>query len=244
MATVTALQSNRRTDKFFFSGMAILILASVLVGFARTYFLAGVFRAPLPNLLIHIHGAVFSSWILLLVLQTSFVAVGRVDLHRRIGLLGFALACLVVIMGLLAATDSLHRAFLLGGPMLEARAFYAVPLADMIVFATLIYLAFHNRSNPPAHKRLILIATIMLLDAAFVRWPMHASWWNLRAAEICCYILLLFVAGYDLWSLGRVQRVTLRASLFVIAFQQIRTPIGHTALWQCFAAWVQLHIRV
>jgi hypothetical protein len=39
--------------------MALLILATVFVGFARTYFLAGVFRAPLPSLLVHIHGAVF-----------------------------------------------------------------------------------------------------------------------------------------------------------------------------------------
>ena len=39
--------------------MAFLILVTVLVGFGRTYFLAGVFRAPLPSLIIHIHGAVF-----------------------------------------------------------------------------------------------------------------------------------------------------------------------------------------
>jgi len=44
----------------FFSGMAVLILASVSVGFARSYYLAGVFEASLPNLLVHIHGVVFS----------------------------------------------------------------------------------------------------------------------------------------------------------------------------------------
>jgi hypothetical protein len=44
----------------FFSGMAGVILASVFVGFAHSYYLAGVFKAPLPNLLIHIHGVGFS----------------------------------------------------------------------------------------------------------------------------------------------------------------------------------------
>jgi hypothetical protein len=39
--------------------MAVVILATVFIGFARSYYLAGVFRAPLPNLLVHIHGAVF-----------------------------------------------------------------------------------------------------------------------------------------------------------------------------------------
>src|SRR5205807_7176863 len=47
------------------------------------------------------------------------------------------------------------------------------------------------RFNPAAHKRLILIATIALLDAAFVRWPIHAAWWDLRVAQMCCYPLLL-----------------------------------------------------
>src|ERR1700722_2719449 len=60
-------------DNLFFSGMAVLILVSVFVGFARSYYLAGVFTAPLPNLLVHIHGAVFSCWIVLLIVQTSLL---------------------------------------------------------------------------------------------------------------------------------------------------------------------------
>ncbi|MGZ7056831.1 MAG: hypothetical protein ACXVK3_15010 [Candidatus Angelobacter sp.] len=49
----------RRFDHVFFSSTALLMLASVFVGFAPTYYLAGVFNAPLPNTIIHIHGAVF-----------------------------------------------------------------------------------------------------------------------------------------------------------------------------------------
>src|SRR5579864_7100908 len=130
------MNRERKFDKVFFSGMALLILATVFVGFARTYYLAGVFRAPLPNLLIHVHGVVFSAWILLLVAQISLVAAGRIDLHRRLGLLGFGLACLMVILGLLAATDNLVRH---SGAGSGAKAFYAVPVADMLVFATLVY---------------------------------------------------------------------------------------------------------
>src|SRR5882724_11694678 len=99
MATAVLQQSdaprtgpNRRYEHLFFSGMAILIFATVFLGFARTYFLAGVFHAPLPNILIHLHGAAFSSWIALLITQTSLVSAGRTDIHRRLGLLGFALA--------------------------------------------------------------------------------------------------------------------------------------------------------
>jgi hypothetical protein len=109
MATGVIRQSNQRFDDLFFSSMAVVILVSAFVGFAPSYYLAGVFKAPLPNLLVHIHGAVFSSWILLLIVQTSLVAADRVDVHRRLGLLGFGLACLVVILGVLVATDAQVR---------------------------------------------------------------------------------------------------------------------------------------
>src|SRR5260370_25475460 len=75
----------RRYDHLFFSAMALLMLATVFVGFARTYYLAGVFHAPLPSRIIHVHGAVFSCWILLLVTQASLASAGRVDIHCRLG---------------------------------------------------------------------------------------------------------------------------------------------------------------
>ena len=65
--------------------MAVLILITVFLGFARTYYLAGVFKADALPLLLHIHGAVFSSWIVLLIVQTSLVARGRV-VRRATGL--------------------------------------------------------------------------------------------------------------------------------------------------------------
>jgi hypothetical protein len=236
--------ARRRFDHLFFSVMAWLILVSVFVGFARSYYLAGVFKAPLPNLLVHIHGAVFSCWILLLIVQTSLVAAGRVDVHRRLGLLGFGLAGLMVVLGVLAATDSLARRFAPGAAGTGARAFYALPLTVMLAFAILLYFAFRNRFNPAAHKRLILIATIAILDAAFERWPVPAKWWGERTAALLCTVpLLLLMIAYDDWSTGKVHRATIRASAFVVALQQLRGPIGRSAPWQAFAAWVQTHAR-
>jgi hypothetical protein len=78
-------QRDGRFDRLLFSVVAVLSLASVLAGFARTYCLAGVLKAPLPNLPIRIHSAVFSCWTVLLIVQTSLAAAGCVDLHRREG---------------------------------------------------------------------------------------------------------------------------------------------------------------
>lgn len=225
----------RRFDHVFFSGMALLLLATVFVGFARTYYLAGVFHAPLPSFIIHLHGAAFSCWILLLVTQTSLVSAGRVDIHRRLGIAGFLLACLMVVLGVLAATDTLLRKG--GPPGVDPRDFYIVPVTDMVIFATLTFFAFRARSNSAAHKRLILIATIGLSIAAIARWPMVHRIPG-RGALIS-YIFLVMLVAYDLWSTRKVHRATLWAGAFVIFVQQIRLPLGHTAAWHAFANWVQ-----
>jgi hypothetical protein len=97
------------TTTGFFSISALLMLATVFAGFAQTYYLAGVFRAPLPNLTIHVHGAAFTWWILLLVTQTSLVAIEWVDIYRRLGIARFLLACAMVVLEVMATTDSLVR---------------------------------------------------------------------------------------------------------------------------------------
>jgi hypothetical protein len=227
----------RRYDHVFFSTMVLLMLATVFAGFARTYYLAGVFHAPLPSLIIHLHGAAFSCWILLLVTQASLVSAGRVDIHRRLGIAGVLLACLMVILGVLAATDSLVRE---AGPTgRDPKFFYIIPLTDMLIFATLVFFAFRARSNPPTHKRLILVATVALLIAAIARWPLALVHRNPIRAALLSYLFLLILAAYDFWSTRRVHRATLWAGAFLIIVQQIRIPIGKTAAWHAFASWAQ-----
>ena len=73
--------ANPPYERYVFCVMALLILGTVFFGFAKSYFLAGVFRAPLPSWVIHVHGAAFTSWILLLIVQTSLVSAGRTLEH-------------------------------------------------------------------------------------------------------------------------------------------------------------------
>ena len=140
---------NPPSRQYFFSpGMAVLILASVIVGLNDLYW-AGVFKAPLQISSFISTARCFPADFLLIV-QTSLVAAGRVDVHRRLGLVGFGLACLMVVLGLLAATDFQVRHFATGDLGLRVRAFYAVPLTSMLAFSTLLYFAFRNRFNPAA----------------------------------------------------------------------------------------------
>jgi hypothetical protein len=220
--------------------MALVMLLTVFVGFAHTYYLAGLFRAPLPSPIIHIHGAVFSCWILLLLAQTSLVSASRVDIHRRLGVAGFFLGCLMVVLGIAAATDSLAR----GAPAgRDVQAFYIVPMTDILVFAVALYLAYRTRSNPPAHKRYIYIATTMLLTPAIARWPFAFVFRKGPVIALFVESFLLILVAYDLWSTRRIHRATLWAGSFLIVVLQLRVPVGNTAAWHAFAAWVQYLVR-
>lgn len=246
MATVSADLTNRtklvsslagrRYDNWFFATMSALILATVFVGFAPTYYLAGVFRAPLPSTIIHVHGAIFSCWVLLFIAQVSLVSARRVDIHRRLGVAGFLLACLMVVAGIWAATDALLRN---APPGRDPKTFYIVPLASMAIFAVLIFSAYRARFQSAAHKRIILIATIALLPAPLVRWHFAFIYRKVPVAQLVTYGFLLLLIAYDLWSTRKIHRATLWASGFLVAMQQISAPIAKTATWQAFAGWVQ-----
>jgi hypothetical protein len=238
------LRLHPRYDDFFFSGMAAVALIVVLIGFARTYFLAGLFRAKLPNLLVHVHGAAFTLWIILFITQISLVTARRVDLHRRLGLLGIGLAIVKVVLGTLTATDRTARRVAQPGTdtLEEVRAFYAVPLGDMLMFPTFVYLGYRNRFQPAVLKRLMWFATMSLLDAGFDRWPIFDPY-SLPIVNLLCFTpLLLLMIGYDWWSTGKVQRVTVWSTIFMVIVQQIRHPIGYTAAWQSFAGWVAMRM--
>jgi hypothetical protein len=227
----------RRYDHYFFSGMALLMLVTVFVGFGPTYYWAGVFRAPLPSFIIHLHGAAFTCWILLLVTQTSLVAAGRVDIHCRLGIAGFLLACAMLVLGVLAATDSLVRE---AGPVgRDPKFFYIIPLSNILIFAVLTFFAFRARFNPTTHKRLILIATLGLLVAAIARWPFAMVHKQAAVAGRFSYIFLALMVAYDLWSTRKVHRATLWAGAFLISVEQAAPLIGRTAGWHAFATWVQ-----
>jgi len=217
------------------------MLATVFVGFGPTYYWAGIFQAPLPSRIIHIHGAIFSCWILLLITQTALVSVKRVDLHRSLGVAGFVLACVMVVVGVMAATDTLVRG---RGPVgRDGLAFYIVPLSDMVVFSILVALAYRDRKNAPVHKRLIYTATSCILIAAIARWPWAYVHRNAAHASYVVFGFLALLIAYDWWSTRKVQRVTLWASALVVFVFEIRIPISHTAAWHSFAAGVQSALR-
>ena len=99
MAVSTAALATRRRTRRFYVGMAIAITITVFAGFSRSYFLKSWYGTPELSRLLHIHGLVFTAWVLFFLSQAVLVATGRTYLHRRMGIGGAVLAALVVIVG-------------------------------------------------------------------------------------------------------------------------------------------------
>src|SRR5512147_1245206 len=91
-------------DRRFATGVAVATALIVFVGFARTYYLKGVFGTPaLSSGLVHLHGIVMTLWFALFVVQVRLIAAHRTDLHRRVGVVGAVLALLVLVVGITTA---------------------------------------------------------------------------------------------------------------------------------------------
>ena len=226
--------ANPAWDRVFFSGMILLLWATVLFGFAKTYFLAGMVTAPLPNALIHVHGAAFTLWMMLLLVQETLIAGRKIKWHKQLGLAGFGLALAMVVLGILAATDSMRRGSD-GHSGLGAETFYAIPITGILTFAVLVYLAYRDRFRPGAHKRLILIATIGITVAAVARWPVGFIHTNPPSRILVILGYLLLVVAYDLLSLGRVLKTTIWASVLTMVLLVGAVPLGFTPAWHAFA---------
>jgi len=260
MATIETgpkLKTRTNYERKFFSAMAALILISVFVGFAPTFFLRGVVKIPpiqrdfmsiaqaLP-LLVVIHGTIYTSWILLLITQTSLIAAHRVRLHRRLGLAGFGLACLVVLGGVAVSSEAIARLFPPADPRIAF--FLAVTLFEVLEFALLACFGYFQRRNPPAHKRLMLLATICLLPQAFFRWPVWPGH-DLRASTIGCWVLLALIACYDFLTIRKIHLTTLgggaaiTVTSLLVASPLVANAFIQNSLWFHFALRLQMFGR-
>ena len=67
--------------------MACVLLILNLIGFGPSYFFGQAFDAPPLPLRTHIHGVIFSAWFVLFLVQTSLIETGKVEHHKKLGIL-------------------------------------------------------------------------------------------------------------------------------------------------------------
>ena len=228
------MSDSGRSDRVFYLAMGLLVLAVVFYGFGRSFYFAPFMPVRQIRPLLQLHAAIFSTWVLLFILQTSLISAQRRDLHRRVGIAGAFLVGLLVVVGGLTVVESVRLQSLQAG---------AVNLfgssTQLAVFAILATAALLLRKRPELHKRLMLVGTLALAQAGLGRILPGLKLGP--GGEIVVTMLFMFSwLFYDLLT----HRRPLLAPLFGAAAVVLIAPVGiplaaHSAAWLQFTAWVQ-----
>ncbi len=210
-------------DRWIFVTMAVWFIAIVLAGFIPDSLMkVGMVRAgarpPFP-LVLHLHAVLMGSFLIVLLAQTSLMATGRQEFHRRLGVLGYALAALLVIVGLVLVPTMYHQVW--NGaqhapPGVREKLQQAVPVVEDILllqlrigilFPLFLAIAFKARGrNAGIHKRMMFLATVMAMPAGIDRIPWLPSTMPASPMGPDLYTLLA-IAPMFLWDVIRNRSV-------------------------------------
>jgi hypothetical protein len=229
-------------DRIFYSSMAIAMALAVFIGFAPTYYMKMFGSAPMVTIsqspfspLVHLHGALFTGWVLLFIVQTALVATHRVAVHRRLGIAGAILAVGMVIAGLSTAISAAARGSTVPG--IDPMSFLAIPFFDMVLFPAFVGAALWMRKNKEAHKRLMLLAYISIVVAGVARLPGVLPLGPLGFFGLT-FIFLLAAVIYDLVTRRRVHPVYLWGGGLLVVSVPLRLMLSGTTAWKSFAEFM------
>ncbi len=230
-----------KTGERYFLWMACVLLILNLIGFGPSYFFGQAFDAPPLPLRTHIHGVIFSAWFVLFLVQTALIETGKVEHHKRLGILATGLAGAMVISAL---TILYFRAREYNGDtdtLLTTATLIWGNLALLVAFTTFITLGFLNRHRPAAHKRLMLMASVSMMGQALGRMArierlrfLDGDMMNEAAYGLGGLLLLLVsLAVHDMRTRGRIHPVTLwGAPIFMVSIAFIGVFVRQTGFGQ------------
>lgn len=239
------LFARARRDRFYLVMAAAMLLATA-VGFAPTFYLRAASDVPALPLRLHVHGAAFTLWFILLLTQTILIEKRSVRLHRRLGLIGGVLAVVMVASGLVV----LHAIVQEADPT-EAGIAAIAPLiwgniTILAAFSAFVILALIYRRRPAVHKRLMLLASISISGQALSRVGQIGilKLSDVRFVNDAIYglggmaLLLLILAGHDMVTRRRLHAaVGIGAPMLLTAIIVTGLVIPNSSLAHALILW-------
>lgn len=231
----------------FFLCMTVLMAVFVFGGFGMTYFwpLATGTFPPAPPV-VHLHGIVFSGWIVLLVVQAALVNVRNVALHRSLGTFGIALATAVMFMGALITLLGGVGAAGLSNP--GANYYHGMYLGLMAVtgFGTLFTLAMRTVRKPEIHRRMILFATLLILPPGVHRMymvPFGLAEFPVTAMYLTLDVLAIAILVHEWRASGRIGVYSLVGAGWLLLQQVLHFPVTQSPWFADFVRDIMGMVR-
>jgi len=232
---------NHPWDRNLFLALVLLMWLGILVGFGWDVIVHFRAQRPAYPLIVHVHALAFVAWLVLLTTQVLLVRARRVDVHRKVGSIGIWLAAIMPILGI--ATQWVSERLKHGTPVSDA-PFMSISITLMLGFAVLVAAGFRMRSQPPAHKRLMLLSTLYLSSAGFARWWFFAlgnvfgpGFWSFFVAlYVGADLLIAGLGAYDLVTRGRLHPAYVAGCLWILANEFTGAWLYFDPRWQQIAA--------
>lgn len=228
----------RPSDRNLFLLAAVMFPLLVLLGYFKSYYFSAFFDVrPLANALVHAHGIVMSLWVIYFVAQVALVRSKNIKLHMTMGMVGVALAVIVVTVGMATAYDAMlvRR---VAPPGVNPHSFFILPFGDMVMFVLFFVGAIYYRKRPAEHKTLMLMTAINFLPAAFARAPFIPGEYMIPwMFSVSSAIAISCLVWYSLKH-RKLNKVFLTAVILFVICAPLRMVFAETQIWLQFVGWL------
>ena len=238
-----AVFAPRPADRVAVAVLVGIVWIGILSGFGTESFShIRQFGLDYP-LIVHVHALVFIGWLALVTAQLVLVRKSRLDLHKKLGMAGAALALVMLVLGPLTAISVSQRHYAVDG---TPPVFLAVQFTTMAAFAALTIAALLLRRAPAAHKRLMLLGLIHLSTPGFARFlnglVVASGALGLPPGPVQIYfstdVLILAMGVYDLAMRRRLHPAYVLGAIGSLVLQTLALALLTSNAW----VGVSLHL--
>ena len=228
--------------QYLYVSVAVLLALVAFLGFASSSWVPLASGTLDLHPAIHVHAALFFVWTLLFIVQTALVTSGHTRWHRELGLAGIALASAMVFSGVLATIVSLQASLPIRPEL--ARTSAALSFSGIALFSTFVTLGIANIKRHDWHKRLMMLASFSIVQAAVVRLirlvPTITLSERILFGAVIVDVMLFAIVLLDRRSTGRVHPVWLLGGAAVISVQYLRIVIVPMEFWRHVTQWLAM----
>lgn len=232
-----SLQTVMRKYLSLYIVIGSLGLAAAFAGFLKTFFIpvsSGTFHAPL---IIYIHGVFAFSFVVIFLVQSYLIRAENWPLHMTMGLLGLMAAAGTGVTMPFAGAYQVERDLAQGAGDVAISAILGT-FTSALMFLGFVAAGYRFRNRLDAHKRLMLLALIVLLWPAWFRFrhyfpsvPNPEIWFALVLADS----LIVIAWIWDKLSTGKIHATLLYGGLLVILEQTLEVIAFDSPAWRAIA---------
>lgn len=221
----------------FFTAIAWLGIIAILVGFLKTFIIPIISGTKTWPMAIYAHAFFVFGWVVIFLTQSLLIQNRKYNTHIFIGKWGAFIALGAAISIIPAALYQVERE-LKEGLGQTAISPIVGSVASATMFLSLVTLAIVYRKSPQIHKRLMLLATILLIWPAWFRWRHYFP--SVERPDIWFAVVLadsLIIVAF-IWDWLRNQRIhpaLLCGGLFIISENVMEILLFDSSGWRIIA---------